>query len=256
MIEEARLWLPPASLADAETAVGRIIEEWAAAWFVAAPAPLVRHAPAAALAGFAWRGLSDVRLGNETSTFPQVGAAVCAGHGEPENPRDSDLLSSIGEEAYDHLIALLGGADLNLQSAVSSFGGEPAGGENGFRITAPGSSWTIGLVLGAEALTRVRRRTAAGNPPTELGTLGAALAGERSELKLHLGEAQLNAGEVAALGKGDVIALDRCTAEPVPVLVAGNACENGSARIEHGDDGLRATIVSPISLKARKSDRI
>ena len=255
MSKETRLWLPPASLADAEAAVGTIAEEWAGAWFAAAPALLVRQSQRSAMTGLAWRGLPDVRIGSDEAASALIGASVCAGQGDPQNPPDRTLLSEVGSEACDHLVALLDGGDGDRSSSIRVADDGPDPDETCFRIAVVGATWSIGLALGADAMTQLRRRTSPGGPRPELGSLAAALANERCALAVHLGHARLSAGEVAALGKGDVILFNSRTTEPVPVIVAGEICESGSARIE-GDsdsDSLRAAIVTPISLRTRKT---
>ena len=253
MNEDPKLWLPPASLADAEAAVGTIVEEWAGAWFAAAPALIVRQSQRSVMTGLAWRGLPGVRIGSAEGVAALVGASVCANQGDLENPRDRTLLGEVGREACDHLVALLGGNQDDWTSSIRAAEDMPAPGETCFSIAAAGAAWSIGLALSADAMILLRRRTAPGGPRPEPGSLAAALADEHCALALHLGRARLSAGEVAALGKGDVIAFDSRTSEPVPVIVAGNICESGSARIESDGDSLRAAIVTPISLRTRKT---
>lgn len=250
MMYQAWLWLPPASRAEAEAVIARVVATWATAWFAARDVPVVSQTPVSALRRNSWRGDGQVWVGSEAGVTARIGQAICACKGDISNPRDQAVLTQLGEEAANQLATLLGAP--NVELASTSEQSPPDWARQCFLLTGPNREWSLALALGDEALSVLRRAECPAGDPPRLGQLSVALAGETCTLGVHLGHAQIDAAELAEMGIGDVIVFDRAASKPVPLLVAGACPETGSATIKPTGEALQVSIATPISLSARE----
>lgn len=250
MMQQARLWLPPASRAEAEAVIARVVAPWAQAWFARPEMPVVSQTPVSALRRQCWRGSGQVLVGSEAAVTARIGLAICAGQGDCSNPRDQAVLTQLGDEAADQLATSLGAPNAGLAPTAEQ--SSPDWVRQCFLLTGPNREWSLALALGDEALTALRRAECPAGQPPRLGQISAAMASESCALGVHLGHAQIDAAELAALGIGDVIVLDRAASKPVPLLVAGACPENGSATIKPNGEALQISIATSISLSARE----
>jgi flagellar motor switch/type III secretory pathway protein FliN len=250
MMQQIRLWLPPASRAETEAVIARVVVPWAQAWFAGLEMPVVSQTPVSTLRRQCWRGGGQVLIGSEAAVTARIGLAICAGRGDSSNPHDQAVLTLLGEEAANQLATLLGAP--NYWLAPKTEQSPPDWARHCFLLTGPNREWSLALAVGDEALSVLRRAECPAGDPPRLGQLSAALARESCTLEVHLGHAQIDAAELAALAVGDVIVLDCAALQPVPLLIAGKCPATGSATIRPTVAALQVSITTPISLSARE----
>jgi hypothetical protein len=93
------------------------------------------------------------------------------------------------------------------------------------RIAAHDGETLVSIVCGAEALWRCLPVTASAAPrPAPCFTSRTdAVEGTRLSIAARLGQCELTASQLASLGVGDVITLDRPLGSPVPLMLASPA---------------------------------
>lgn len=247
---QVRLWLPAASRAEADAAVSQIVRSWAQSWFAEPDKISWSAAPASSLRCQGWYGDGEAMIGCEEGEATLLGAAICAHYADADNAYDQAVLAKVGEESLTDLAGRLGATVNGVSTGSKSATGEWA--RHCFIVTSGNHEWSLGLVLGDEAMARLRRSRANSGATPKLGRITAALGTESCQLGLHLGHARLEAAELAALVQGDVIALDKPARGDLCLTVEGRQVISGSARIEPSEDSLKIAIVTPPSLFAKE----
>lgn len=236
MTVEAFDWLPPASIVEVETAIACEVGDWLVRWLVDPPRVAVKQLSCSA------SGHSEQTP--EAADTVSMGLAACAGRGDAQNVLDRDLLEAVGLEMVTDLLAFLAGPKSRALSGEAER----------FAIGSEQGRWNVEVVLGQQDLIALRKRAAGASRAVTLGSLGEALAGEQVLLGCHLGAATLTAAEVAAIGIGDLIVLDRQVAQELPLTVDGLTCASGAARISQLENTVAIHLVGAVDLRARVDD--
>lgn len=222
-------WLPAASRADLERAVGWLIERWLADWIAAPDAFAVTTPPA----GEAPAGVS---AGDDD--LVALGLVACAGRADPANAIDRCVLLRVGADMRDDLAVRMGGA-----------GSDGRCGAHRFTVSPRSGTWSLTLSVDEEALVALRKRCAGVGRMRSTSPLRRALVPETVSLGCHLGEAAITAAELAALGAGDVLVFDRVLADAVPLTVEGRVSRSGRAVIAARHHAIEVRLTQPISLQ-------
>lgn len=221
-------WLPPVSPSEAERAIVRLADSWAKRWFIA---PLPSRAAAESSksrSSLLWQGTALCAVGAGPGDFVSLGLAVAAGKADAGNPRDAELLQELGQAAAADLAAAFVrwiDPDARSEELVPAAVATEA---ISYRLSgfAPVS---LEITLAPAALIGLRKHLAAGRGDPTLGRIENALSGEVIHLGCHLGEARLTAGDITGLAKGDLIVLQRATADRLPLTVEGRRAAAGKA---------------------------
>jgi len=244
MMTEAVPWLPPAPTGAVERLIAMLADSWAAEWIDAPARCRVSDADPSADGASIWHGAATAAVGMDPAQALELGQAIVADAGDPENPRDRDILEKLGEAAMAKLAAA-------LVKATEADGAEklcrPDANNTLYRLSG-GHGWTAHISLGDLSAVRLRQHGAGRLHRPALGQMSRAFASERVRLGCHLGKAELFAGDLAALTKGDLIVLDRGTADDLPITIDGAAAATGKASVAAEAEGLVVRIRETPSL--------
>lgn len=243
-------WLPPASRADLEALLRRVVERWLSDWIVG-PVNIEVVTPAR-LEGEVgdWRGNSGRRLHIAEEDLIALGVAACEGRADRINPVDREFLTGIGNEMLDELtVRFCAEAESTAVHGRSNAG--PCrdgldGAEHQFRITALADGWSLLIVLDESVIVRLRKSVAGSARAPALVPLSNALASESVRLGCHLGQTQITAAELATLAAGDVLVLDRRLDAPVPLTIEGKRSRTGKARVGAQATSIEVKLTEPI----------
>lgn len=233
-------WLPPASQSETERAIARLADSWAERWFIAAPPSRATGESGKPRSALRWLGSPLCAIGAAPADFVLFGLAVVAGKADAGNPRDAELLRELGEAAATDLAAaFLHTVDPDARSVeVAAASLDRAALSYRLSGFAPVS---LEIALAPAALVGLRRRLAGRRGGPMLGRFDDALSGEMIRLGCHLGEARLTAGDIACLAKGDLIVLQRGTADRLPLTVEGRRA--GAGKATFADQGGGAIVL-------------
>lgn len=237
-------WLPSASDEEIATAIAKVLVPWQERWFVGAPALSWKRRQGAALTE-ASEG-SHVLV--EASAQDSTGAALHAiGYrAEPANARDSEFLEHLG-----HAIT----ADLRrcLEEAAGKLDQTAGGDLTWWSLGLNSRGWMIEVGLSRSALCRLRQEAAGRSHDLKIGTLQSAISTEIVAVGCHLGSAQITAGELKTLSRGDVIMFDRRRSDAVPLVVNGVPASIGAVRISAGAEGPAVTLTNPFAFSRNRN---
>jgi len=238
-----RVWLPPPGKDDVPSAIRRLVTPWVEKWFVSRLAVRCEKVAGRDDVGDAAGSNSDIAIVAGRPVQVEMAIEALNGQVERENPRDADLLASLGGAILDDL-------SQTIATAAGSLGDEPTR-PGCWVVKLDGHSWAVEIRLSEQAQCRLRQRAAGAGSAPKLGTFKDALSPESAMLGCHLGYARLTAAELLTIKPGDVIMLDRAQHEELPLLVNGAATASGNAQIIPGPDSVNVRLTAPPSL-ARK----
>jgi flagellar motor switch/type III secretory pathway protein FliN len=223
-------WLPPAPAGAVERILVAFVESWAIEWACASPRYRVTASETRPSRALSWQGRTDAAVAIDDEQLPALGQWVLGGAGDRDNLRDREILAALGQAALaDMAMALLrasGAADATERLAERS--AVPDG--TSYHVTAA-DAWGLHISLSAAAEIRLRKNSAGRRRRPAFGRFSAAFAPERIRLGCHLGHAVLSAADLTGLAKGDLIVLDRGTADELPITVEGIVAAKGKAAI-------------------------
>lgn len=229
-MEVYRPWLPGAAIEACARAVPlrQVVADWSAKWFVRPPVTPLRDAVLTAVAdprgGARWVladgvGLRLAAEGEQGIMTLLFGARDGA---EPLMPGDTLALQAVVDSCLRDLRARLATA-LRLPEDA------PWRPEASVPDAARRWVWRIEAGRGAALLeiavdeALLVRRIRAGLPPApapqRISRLAAALAPQPIVLSALVGRCRLTTAELAGLGEGDVVVLDRALDDPVAIAV-------------------------------------
>jgi flagellar motor switch/type III secretory pathway protein FliN len=250
-----RSWLPDgtAAPASAQRALADMVESWSGEWFAGEPmrvaGALARvAAPRAELRKLLWHGCDEgAAIGVPSAGAMALGAMVLgvpAAAGQ-RNAHDLALLEALGKECLDGLKSrlvqclALGKPVWHLSEAARGDG--PV---HRLEIVTAARGLTLQVELLAPCFARFVRE-ALSEPATgaPLGSGSAALAEIPVSLSALLGRSRITVAELAGLGCGDVLVLDRATDAVLPLAVDGLPLARGRCAVIEGERGPALEIV-------------
>lgn len=247
MSNAAKLWLPVPCPGEIESAIKRIFEAWLAEWLAEVPDISVARRSRVELRSLHWEGQGLARAGLSQEAQAILGLSVIGGGGAIDQADDRAILQHIGvalcADFAGFLDQLTGSSDRKPNKA-----GPPASERTEFFLLTSSMGWGIAIEVDVATITQIRRRAAGSGHPSQLGTRTASYAAQSVPIGCHLGHASLTAKDIASLGVGDLIVLDRRTDEPLPITIDGIIPVNGSAQIMRDDNGTRVTLTERINL--------
>lgn len=240
-----KLWLPTASDGEIAAAISRVVAPWRDRWFIGTPALLCKPQTKAS------HGDRASELGHvvvSTSAEHEVAAALQAlgQQADPANPRDSELLSQLGQ-------AIVADLRRSFEETAGDVDKMGAGELTWWSLALSSESWRIDVGLSTAVLCRIRQSTSGRNRDPEVGALQSAISTETVAVGCHLGSAQITAGELKTLSAGDVIMLDRRHSASVPLAVNGVPAAIGTVRISAGADGPAITLTHPFAFSRNRN---
>lgn len=238
MTHEPQPWLPPAAPGEVESALRDAATVWLARWVVDAPC---RDTPDVT----SDEGGEHRPAGATATDLATLGAAACANRADPLNPRDREALERVGRAMLNDLVADIAGRAGSTEHGEHGCDAAP---HAAYVLASSALGWSIGIKISAAQQIALRRRASYPARSMRLGSLQAALKDELVEVGCHLGRASLTAAEVAALGVGDLIVLDRQLRNALPLTVAGSVCARGTACVERTDECFAIRIESELDL--------
>jgi flagellar motor switch/type III secretory pathway protein FliN len=242
-------WLPAAEPGALERDLARLAAGWSDDWLQAPPPITVAAGSPVPDPAQAWHGCAGAGLGTPAAAAIALGHAALGHRGDLANARDRQVVEAVGRRAAADLAERL-----CRIAAPAEAPGELAGPPDEATVLClQGGEWSLAAALGSAAAVRLRRRFAGRREPPPLARLGDALAGEAVTLGCHLGRAELSAGEVATLGAGDLVVLDRRVDDPLPLTVHGTVAARGRAAIEARADTHAIRITETLDLSAESA---
>lgn len=234
-------WLPAAAIARAvdELPVRRVVAEWAAAWFVGT-APMVRPTtgPVETLAsGVLWvsEGVALV-VGAEADAvlgelvFGAVPAEATAG----DRMTIAAVVAACLADLRDRLAKATGAAAWRTSEVAPARRWQ-------WRVEAAHAA-VLHFAVDEAAIVRRVRAALPIVDDAPLAPLTEALASQRVDVAALVGRSRLTTVELAQLGGGDVVVLDRSFHAAAPLAVDGVAGPLRCTIVEH-DDHLTLTLV-------------
>jgi flagellar motor switch/type III secretory pathway protein FliN len=255
MTVACRSWLPDGAIApaSAQRALADMVESWSGEWFAGEPmrvaGPLARIAAARAeLRKAVWHGCDDgVAIGLPPAGTVALGAMVlgvqtAAGQ---RNDQDLALLEALGKECLDSLKSRLVQRLALGKSVWHPF--EARRSEvavHRLEIVAVARGLTLQLELSPACFARfIRDALPDPAPGAPLGAGSGALASIPITLSALLGRCGITVAELASLGCGDVLLLDRATEDILPLAVGGVPLARGSCTVVEAERGPALSIV-------------
>ncbi|MBQ1496684.1 MAG: FliM/FliN family flagellar motor switch protein [Sphingomonas sp.] len=250
-----RLWLPDGAATPpaAQRALADMIESWSGEWFAGEPmrvaGALARiAAPRGELRKAVWHSCDEgLAIGLPPAGAMALGAMVLgvpAAAGQ-RNAHDQALLEALGKDCLDGLKSRLVQC-LALGRPVwhQSEAGRGEGPVHRLEIVTATRGLTLQIELSAPVFARFVREAlpepAIGAP---LGSGRAALADIPVSLSALLGRSRITVAELAGLGCGDVLVLDRATDDILPLAVDGVPLARGRCAVVEGERGPALEIV-------------
>lgn len=253
-------WLPPTAVEDGalRTPVREVVEAWSAKWFASRQASSsgrpARVPPDARTHAVGWRLADGLRLALADGADQAIVDLLVGQADGAEAPTAADLsiLHAIAEACLTDLRSRLSAAfrlaeDAPWRAAPLDEGQGPAW------------VWTVGVdephsfderpslleVVADEALIVRGVRAALPLPPRPdaLRPLAAALARHPVDVSAFVGRCRLTTSELAGLGPGDVVVLDRPLGQKVQLAVAGEP-KPLACTVQEADGALALTLTA------------
>lgn len=243
-------WLPREALRDgrAERLIAPMLAEWSRTWLPGGhPAPLAAAAGPAADAD--WRGRNEgiAFAADPAARLRLAGLMLDAEPGaEGLKPADRELIERLCD-------ACLG--DLGKRLA-RGFGLAEAAAWT--PVPAPAAARGLTLAVGSEARPLLYLHVADGllaglikracpvpDRPPRLSPLAVPLAAQPVGLSAALGRCSLTLAELAGLGEGDVLVLDRPLDRPLELVVEG-AKRTSRCTLDQEGERLRLRLLEPL----------
>ena len=250
-----RSWLPDGTLAPAsvQNLLAGMVESWSGEWFAGEPMRVAGGlariaAPRAELRKAVWHCCDEgVAIGLPPAGVMALGAMVLgvpAAAGQ-RNAHDLALLEALGKECLDGIKSRLVQC-LALGKPVwhPSEAGRGEGAIHRLEAVTATRGLTLLIELSAPSFARFVREVlpepAVGVP---LGSGSAALAGIPVSLSALLGRSHITVADLAGLGCGDVLVLDRATDDILPLAVDGVPLARGRCAVVEGKRGPALEII-------------
>lgn len=243
MSEEALPWLPPAQPGDVDRAAKVLVKRWAADWFVAPGQVRIKPHPGRSDEDLRWFGAPSAAAALTPAMQASLGFALAGRQAEIDHASDRAILEKLALTAVadlGHVLAQAAGQELLRP------GERPPTDNLVLRASGEGENWTILVSLDAQAQVSLRRIAAGRGRQPKLTSLADALTPEPVRLGCHLGSATLSTGELAGLGVGDLIALDRRLTDSLKLTVAADTGTTGQAVVIRDEGGVVVRIAQGI----------
>jgi flagellar motor switch/type III secretory pathway protein FliN len=232
-------WLPPPAEGDVERAIGLFLADWARTWFVAPVRLRAVKFPGRNDNSLRWYGNHGSRVGVMSPCRLNLGAALVDHQADLDHLQDQAILLGLADAAAEDLAARL--APLQPQADNSKV--------SMFRLADDSPAWSLVLCLSEQIQIALRRASARHKRPPQLAPLSEALAPERVRIGCRIGSAQISAGELAELSKGDLITFDHRTTDSLQLTIADQPCSKGKARIVGEGPDVAVKIVESLDLR-------
>jgi Flagellar motor switch protein len=234
-----RPWLPPPHQSEIPSAIIKVVGTWLSNWLSHVP-ELVCDTCSASQASEAGIGGSAGPAFASSDCLLNLGFAALGGEGDIGHPRDRDLMIGLGRRIVTDLASSI----KRLVPGVNQLETPQY-----WRLSAQHENFVIVLALSPDTLIELRKLAAGKARQARPASVLLAISGEVVALGGHLGYADLTAGELTTLEVGDVIALSRPYAEPVPVTINGFMAPGGHIKISPAAASLHLAVTAPIVLK-------
>ena len=234
-------WLPPPEAGEVESALVRVVAPWLDGWMSPLGPLRARRLGRGEIRPAQWAGCSDAMVGIVADGRGALGNAVCAGHGDPGHAGDVAVLDELADRMLDDSWAFL--ADLCGTDRVGVVRTRTIPDGDLFSLAPADSDWAILLALSERCQIVLRKAAAGSGVAPKPASLREAFAPLRVGVGCHLGHAQLVAGDLPSLAKGDVIMLPGRPDAPALLTVDGHVCSAGKAFVTSTADGAEVRIV-------------
>ena len=223
-------WLPDHATDPARVAglIDDVLKEWSKHWLkseLASCTPACQHAWPEQVGAARCRTIPEVVSVALTASAPSAVASAMLGCAVPHGSvqaRDRAILESLATAAIDDLLERIASLSLAQTPKVVA---EPmeAGRRGTWEVSFRSGKQAFRLAISSEAqVAMIKRRLPPATTP-KLAGLDRGLAAQPVELAVDLGRCRIPLSDLQGLGCGDVILLDRCSADAVGVLVDGFA---------------------------------
>lgn len=220
----ARPWLPDGAIARGAAALplAEAVRDWAATWFAGGGAVRVDVADriaSTAKDSWFWSSADDAAIGADDGLVATVAALMI---GKPDDGTaltadDVALLARVAEPCLGDLRRRIG----ELVGVEHPWRPVAVDGPMArrWRVSFAGRSM-LTLAIGESAIIRrVRATMPPAAPPRPTQPTSVALAAQLVDVSARIGGGRITTAELAALGIGDVVVLDRAVDQPVEIAI-------------------------------------
>lgn len=242
-------WLPREALGDgrAERLIAPMLAEWSRTWFARArPAPLVAAAEAAPDAD--WRGRSEgIAFAADAAARLRLAGLMLDTDPVAEGlrPADRDLIERLCDAALGDLGKRLA-RGFGLAEAPA-WTPQAAPGAGGLTLAVGSEERPLFHLYVSDGLLAglIKRACTVPDRPPRLSPLAVPLAAQPVGLSAALGRCSLTLAELAGLGEGDVLVLDRPLDRPLELVVEG-AKRTSRCTLDQEGERLRLRLLEPL----------
>lgn len=256
-----RAWLPESALgwAGGDQLLADVSRHWSAKWFarrsVRPSLPLAEAPALPAEASLVWSVLGlDAAIGVTKSGRDRL-AMLMLGENRPVGDiagSDRRVLDRMIEDALTDLCRRLGDAlGFAPDARWRSLGNEETPlieRPRLCRLDVDTATPLVHIALATDLLiARAKARAARASRPRPLQSIAAALATQKVSVSAALGRCSLSLADLAGLGVGDVLLLDRTTDTPLSLALDGTAARRGLCAVERDGDRLHLRLLEPLT---------
>jgi hypothetical protein len=255
-----RPWLPESALArgGVDQALADVARHWSANWLArksVRPLGALAAMPTLPGAGSHWLVLdNDVAIALSGAAADRLAMLMLGESTPPTTLADADrrVLDSLVEAALQDLCRRLAEAlGLSPEARWRELGADDAPSIDRPRTCQFGvdtATPLLHLALATDALVALARARAARSPIRDrVKPIAAGLATQQVDVSAALGRCSLNLADLAGLGVGDVLLLDRKVDAPLALSVDGLPTRRGTCSVQRDGGRLELKLLEPLA---------
>jgi flagellar motor switch/type III secretory pathway protein FliN len=253
-----RPWLPESALArgGVDQALAEVARHWSAKWLArksVRPLGALAAVPTLPGGGLRWLALdNDVAIALSNGASDRL-AMLMLGENAPLKISDADrrVLDSLVEGALRELcrrIAEALGLPPETRWREPDADAPPIDRPQTCQFGVDTATPLLHLGLATDVLIALARARAARSPiRARVKPIAAGLATQQVEVSAALGRCSLTLADLAGLGVGDVLLLDRKANAPLALSVDGVPTRRGTCSVQHDGDRLELKLLEPLA---------